>query len=308
MTINRSNMAKQLVPGLHEVLGLAYNENVGEHKALFDIVNSDRAFEEEVQMSGLGPASVKSEGAAVQYDDMQELWTARYSHETIALAFAITEEAMEDNLYEDYASRSAQFLGRSLADTKETKAANVFNNGFNASYSGGDGQPLFSDSHPTVIGSFDNKVAVDLSETALQDACIAISKFTDERGILINAMPNSLHIPTELKFVAEKIMKSDLSTTTATVSGGITNVNDVNALRSMGTFPKGVFVNHRFTDGNAWFIRTNVPHGTKMFVRSPLATKMEGDFETGNMRFKARERYVFGWSDPRQWYGSTGTS
>ncbi len=308
MPMSRSDMVRELEPGLHKVLGDNYARVPDEHAVLFEVLSSDRAFEEEVKTSSLGLAYTKPEGSAVQYDSMQELWTARYNHETIALAFAITEEAVEDNLYIDYSTRATKELGRSMAETKQIKAANVFNNGFNTAYSGGDGVPLFSASHPTPSGNQSNTAGTDLAEAALESAVIAIAKFRNERGILITARPLSLHIPTDLMFTAQRVLKSDLSITVATNSTtGVTNTNSINALRSMGYFPSGINTHRRFTDTGAWFIKTDVTDGTKMFNRKSLASKMEGDFETGNMRYKARERYSFGWSDWRQWYGSTGT-
>jgi hypothetical protein len=281
MAINRGNIAKQLLPGLNAVFGLEYGSIEDEHVPLFEVENSDRAFEEEVLFTGFGEAPTKSEGAAVQFDSATESFTSRYSHETVALAFAVTEEAMEDNLYDTFAKIRARGLARAMSTTKQTKAANVFNNGFSASFPGGDGQPFFSNSHPVVGGTQDNLLAAsDLSE---------------------------------------KILASTLSTTpihfgfSATGTGptnkdGVTNVNDINAIRSMSMLPGGYFVNHRFTDANAYFIKTDVPNGAKMFVRAPLATKMEPDFDTGNLRFKARERYSFGFSDWRSYYGSAGSS
>jgi len=308
MAINRGNIAKQLVPGLNAVLGAEYKSVDGEHLPLFDVENSKRSFEEETLMTGLGTAPVKHEGSGVEYDDMQEAWTARYTHETIALAFAVTEEALEDNLYDTWAKIRAKALGRAMGNTKQVKAAAIFNNGFSATRPGGDGVALFSDSHPTLsAGVQDNNVATDISEAALETAVIGISLFKDDRGILISAIPKSLHIPTNLRFSAFKILKSDLSTTVATVgTTAATNVNDTNALRSGGFFPGGIHINHRFTDTDAWFIRTTCPNGTKNFVRKALSTGTEGDFDTGNGRYKARERYSFGWSDWRQWYGSSG--
>lgn len=307
MAMTRSDMVKQLEPGLMKVLGDNYARVPEEHKVLFEVLNSDRAFEYEVKTSSLGLAYTKPEGAAVQYDSMKELWTARYNHETIALAFAITEEAVEDNLYIDYSSTATKELGKAMAETKQIKAANVFNNGFSTAYQGGDGVPLFSASHPTESGNQSNTTATDMSEAALEAAVIAIAKFRNERGILINARPESMHIPTDLMFVAQRILKSELQITTATNSTtGITNTNAVNALRSMGYFSSGIYTHRRFTDTTAWFIKTDTTNGTKMFNRKSLASKMEGDFETGNMRYKARERYSFGWSDWRKWYGSSG--
>lgn len=308
MAMTRSDMVKQLEPGLMDVLADNYSRVPEEHKLLFQVKNSTRAFEEETKTSSMGLAYTKPEGTAVQYDSMQELWTARYNHETVALAFAITEEAVEDNLYVDYATRATEELGKALAETKQIKAANVFNNGFNASYVGGDNVALFSASHPTPSGNQSNVAATDFSEAAVESAVIAVAKFRNERGILINARPVSVHVPTDLMFTAQRVLKSDLQTATVTQGAtGITNTNSVNALRSMGLFQSGLHTHKRFTDTTAWFIKTDATtNGTKMFNRKSLASKMEGDFETGNMRYKARERYSFGWSDWRQWYGSSG--
>ena len=301
MTTTRAQEAKQLVPGLNAIFGLNYKEIANEHTVLFDSETSERAFEEEVLMSSFATAPTKFEGAAVQYDDAQELWTARYQHETVALAFGITEEAMEDNLYDTLAKIKAKGLARAMANTKQIKAANVFNFGFNTSYPGGDNKPLFSTTHPTLsAGDLSNSVSVDLSESALEDAAITVSLLKDDRGVLIGSMVKSLHIPPQLQFVAARILESP---------GQYNETkNNINAMRAMGTYPGGVHVNHRFTDTNAWFVRTDVPNGTKMFTRVKLSTKMEGDFDTGNMRYKARERYSFGWSDWRQWYGSQGAT
>ncbi len=313
MAINRGNIAKQLLPGLNAVFGLEYGSIEDEHVPLFDTENSDRAFEEEVLFTGFGEAPTKSEGAAVQYDSATESYTSRYSHETVALAFAVTEEAMEDNLYDTFAKVRARGLARAMSTTKQVKAANVFNNGFNTSFPGGDGQPFFSNSHPVMSGTQDNLLAAsDLSEATLETALIAIQQTKDDRDILIGARARSLHIPPNLQFTAEKILNSTLSTqigvNPGTATNGATNLNDVNAVRSMSMLPSGYFVNHRFTDTNAYFIKTDVPNGAKMFVRAPLATKMEPDFDTGNLRFKARERYSFGFSDWRSYYGSAGSS
>ena len=312
MAINRGNIAKQLLPGLNAVFGLEYGSIEDEHVPLFDTENSDRAFEEEVLFTGFGEAPTKSEGAAVQYDSATESFTSRYSHETVALAFAVTEEAMEDNLYDTFAKVRARGLARAMSTTKQVKAANVFNNGFSTSFPGGDGQPFFSNSHPVMSGTQDNLLAAsDLSEATLETALIAIQQTKDDRDILIGARARSLHIPPNLQFTAEKILNSTLSTqigvNPGTATNGATNLNDVNAIRSMSMLPSGYFVNHRFTDTNAYFIRTDVPNGAKMFVRAPLATKMEPDFDTGNLRFKARERYSFGFSDWRSYYGSAGS-
>lgn len=307
--INRSDIVKQLIPGLHKVLGKEYGAVDNEHTNLFESLNSKRSFEEEVMMTGLGSAHVKSEGGAVQFDEARETWTARYVHETITKGFAITEEAYEDNLYDTFATMQAKMLGRSMANTKQVKAANVFNFGHNTAYPGGDGVPLFSAAHPVVVGTQSNKVTTDLSEAALEQACIDISLFKDERGILIGAKQKSIHIPPALQFALFDLLRSDLSTTTATLgSDGITQVNNPNAIKQGGYFPGGSSINHRFTDTNQWQIRTDCMNGTKMFTRVGLSTADEGDFATGNIRYKARERYSFGWSDWRQWYGSDGTA
>ena len=311
MAINRSSIAKELLPGLNAVFGIEYTDVDNEHASLFDVENSDRAFEEEVLFTGFGSAPVKSEGASVQYDDAQEGYTARYTHETISLAFAVTEEAMEDNLYDTFAKLRARGLARAMANTKQVKAADVFNNGFSSSYLGGDGVALLSAAHPTVgSGNQSNTLgATDLSEASLETALITIAKAKDDRGILIGLQAESLHIPPDLAFTADQILNSTLSTTTVTNSTtGVTNTNDVNSIRNQGLVPGGFFVNRRFTDTNAWFIKTDCPNGTKMFVRAPLQTKMEPDFDTGNLRYKARERYSFGWSDWRGFYGASGSS
>jgi|TARA_R110000787_G_scaffold59832_1_gene135657 hypothetical protein len=314
MAINRSSIAKELLPGLNAVFGIEYNEVTNEHEALFDVENSDRAFEEEVLFTGFGTAPVKGEGSAVQYDDAQESYTARYTAETISLAFAVTEEAMEDNLYDTFAKLRAKGLARAMANTKQVKAADVFNNGFSSAFLGGDGQPFFSDSHPVISGGTqDNDLdATDLSEASLEAALITIAKAKDDRGILIGIKAESIHVPPDLSFTADQILSSTMSTTIGvnptTAANGATNVNDVNAIRNQGLVPGGFFVNHRFTDGNAWFIKTDCPNGAKMFVRSPLQTKMEPDFDTGNLRFKSRERYSFGFSDWRGFYGASGSS
>jgi hypothetical protein len=301
--LTRAQFAKQLVPGLNEIFGTAYKAVDNEHVPLYDTEKSDRSFEEEVMQTGFGTAPVKAEGEQVIFDTAQETWTARYIHETVAMAFAITEEAIEDNLYGTTGKLKANAMGRAMANAKQIKAAGTFNNGFSTSplYAGGDGQPLFSASHPTLAaGVQSNRVSADLSETALENAFINISLMKDDRGILIGTRAVSLHIPPQLQFVAHRILKSEGRVATAD--------NDTNAMRDMGLFSKGYSINHRFTDSNAWFIRTDVPNGTKMFVRAPLATKDDVDFLTGNMRYKARERYSFGWSDWRQWYGSSGST
>ena len=301
--LTRAQFAKQLVPGLNAIFGTAYKSIDNEHAPLFDVEKSDRSFEEEVLMTGFGTAPVKTEGDQVFFDTASEAWTSRYTHETVAMAFAITEEAIEDNLYGTTGKMKANAMGRAMANAKQVKAANVYNNGFSTSslYAGGDGKPLFATDHPTLAaGSQSNRASSDLSETALEAALINISLTKDDRGLLIGARAVSLHIPPQLQFVAHRILFSDLRVGTAD--------NDTNAMKDMGLFSKGYTVNHRFTDPNAWFIRTDVPNGTKMFVRAPLATKDDVDFLTGNMRYKARERYSFGWSDWRQWYGSSGST
>tara|TARA_R110002012_G_scaffold99322_1_gene237259 strand:+ start:790 stop:1731 length:942 start_codon:yes stop_codon:yes gene_type:complete len=311
MAINRGNIAKQLLPGLNAIFGIEYGSIEDEHVPLFEVENSDRAFEEEVLFTGFGEAPTKSEGAAVQFDSATESFTSRYSHETVALAFAVTEEAMEDNLYDTFAKVRARGLARAMASTKQVKAANVFNNGFNATFAGGDGQPFFSNSHPIITGGVqDNLLAAsDLSEATVETAMIAIQETKDDRNILIGSRAESLHIPPALQFTTEKILASTLSTqigvNPTTAANGATSLNDVNALRSMSMLPGGYFINHRFTDANNYFFKTDVPNGAKMFVRAPLATKMEPDFDTGNLRFKARERYSFGFSDWRSYYGAS---
>jgi hypothetical protein len=301
--LTRAQFAKQLIPGLNAIFGTAYKSIDNEHTPLFDTEKSDRSFEEEVLMTGFGTAPTKTEGDQVFFDTASEAWTSRYTHETIAMAFAITEEAIEDNLYGTTGKMKANAMGRAMANAKQVKAANVFNNGFstNSLYAGGDGKPLMATDHPTLAGgSQSNRASSDLSETALEAALINISLSKDDRGLLIGARAVSLHIPPQLQFVAHRILFSDLRVGTAD--------NDTNAMKDMGMFSRGYNVNHRFTDTNGWFIRTDVPNGTKMFVRAPLATKDDVDFLTGNMRYKARERYSFGWSDWRQWYGSSGST
>jgi hypothetical protein len=313
MAINRASISKELLPGLNAIFGIEYGDVDNEHEPLYEIEKSDRAFEEEVLFTGFGTAPVKGEGAAVQYDDAQEGYTARYTAETVALAFAITEEAMEDNLYDTFAKLRARGLARAMANTKQVKAADVFNNGFSTSYLGGDGVALFSASHPTVgDGNQSNTLgATDLSEASLETALITISKTKDDRGILIGAQAESLHIPSDLAFTADQILNSQMTTiigvNPTTSTNGATNQNAINSVRNQGLVPGGFFVNRRFTDTNAWYIKTDVPNGTKMFVRAPLSTKMEPDFDTGNLRYKARERYSFGWSDWRGFYGASGS-
>ena len=301
MAISRAQLVKELEPGLNALFGLEYKSYANEHAEIFDTESSDRAFEEEVMLSGFANAAVKPEGQGVQFDDAQESFTARYTNETIALAFAITEEAIEDNLYDRLASRYTKALARSMANTKQVKAAAVLNNGFNASFAGGDGKALFADDHPTIAGSFKNELetGADLNETSLEQALIDIGKMTDERGLKIAARGMKLIIPSELQFTADRLMKSEGRTGTAD--------NDINAIRNMGMIPQGYTVNHFLTNAKKWFVKTDVPNGLKHFVRSPIKTSMEGDFDTGNVRYKARERYVFGFSDPRGIFGSDAT-
>ena len=300
MAISRQQLVKELEPGLNALFGLEYKRYENEHAEIFDTENSDRAFEEEVMLSGFANAAVKPEGSGVSYDNAQETYTARYTHETIALAFAITEEAIEDNLYDRLASRYTKALARSMANTKQVKAANVLNNAFNTNFAGGDGVELCSTSHPTIAGTYSNELATsaDLNETSLEQSLIDIAAFTDERGLKVAARGMKLIIPSELQFTAERLMKSSGRVGTAD--------NDINAIASMGMIPQGYTVNHYLTDTAAFFIKTDVPNGLKMFVRSPIKTSMEGDFDTGNVRYKARERYSFGFSDARGIFGSPG--
>ena len=298
MAISRAQLVKELEPGLNALFGLEYKSYANEHAEIFDTESSDRAFEEEVMLSGFANATVKPEGQGVQFDDAQETFTARYTNETIALAFAITEEAIEDNLYDRLASRYTKALARSMANTKQVKAAAVLNNGFNANFAGGDGVALFATNHPTIAGTFSNELAVasDLNETSLEQALIDIAAMTDERGLKIASRGMKLIIPSALQFTADRLMKSEGRTGTAD--------NDINAVKNMGMIPQGYTVNHFLTSNKKWFIKTDVPNGLKHFVRSPIKTSMEGDFDTGNVRYKARERYVFGFSDPRGIFGS----
>lgn len=302
MAINRASIGKELLPGLNAVFGTEYGEVNNEHEPLYEIENSDRAFEEEVLFTGFGTAPTKTEGAAVGYDDASESYTARYTNETIALAFAVTEEAMEDNLYDTFAKLRAKGLARAMANTKQVKAAKVYNNGFSTAAADtiGDGAAFFSASHPTVSdGNQTNTgTAAALSESSLETAVIQTQKIKDDRGILVGATGVSLHIPVDLMFTADVILNTPGKPSSAD--------NDINSVRHLGVVPNGYFVNRRFTDTNGWYIKTDVPNGTKMFNRTPLQTKMEPDFDTGNLRFKARERYSFGVSDWRGWYGNQG--
>ena len=307
MAINRASIAKELLPGLNAVFGMEYGEVNNELEPLYEIENSDRAFEEEVLFTSFGSAPVKGEGASVTYDDAQESYTARYTAETVALAFAVTEEAMEDNLYDTFAKLRAKGLARAMANTKQVKAANVFNNGFSDTI--GDGQAFFSTTHPTVgDGNQSNLIAAsDLAESTLETALTNVQKIKDDRGILIGASAVSLHIPVDSWAIADRILSSPGNTQASGGQAANPNINAINAVRHLGMLPEGYHINRRFTDTTSWFIKTDVPNGTKMFVRSPLQTKMEPDFDTGNLRFKARERYSFGVSDWRGWAGSLGT-
>ena len=300
MAINRASIAKQLLPGLNAVFGMEYGEVADEYSVLFEVENSDRAFEEEVMLGGFANAAVKPEGQGVTYEDAQETFTARYTHETVALAFSLTEEAVEDNLYDRISSRYTKALARSMSNTKQVKAANVLNNAFDSSFTGGDGVELCSDAHPSTGGNIRNELstASDLNETSLEQALIDISLLTDDRGLKIALNGRKLIIPVQLQFVAERLMKSNLRTATAD--------NDINAIGSMGMLPEGYVVNNFLTDTDAFFIMTDAPNGMKMFQRAPITTKMEGDFETGNVKYKARERYSFGFSDFRGIFGSPG--
>jgi hypothetical protein len=300
MAISRSQLVKELEPGLNALFGLEYKRYENEHEEIFDKETSERAFEEEVMLSGFGNAAIKAEGSGVSYDQANETFTARYTHNTIALAFAITEEAIEDNLYDRLASRYTKALARSMANTKQVTGANVLNNGFSTSYLGGDGSPLFSTTHATIAGTFQNTLttAADLNETSLEQSLIDIANFTDERGLKVAAQGIKLIVPVQLQFTAERLMKS---------AGRVgTSDNDINAIKNMGMVSGGYTVNHFLTDTDAFFIKTDAPNGLKYFERSPIRTSMEGDFDTGNVRYKARERYSFGWSDPRGIYGSPG--
>ncbi len=301
MAISRAQLVKELEPGLNALFGLEYKQYANEWNEIFDSESSDRAFEEEVMLSGFANASVKPEGQGITFDQAQETFTARYTNETIALAFAITEEAIEDNLYDRLASRYTKALARSMASTKNIKGAAVLNNGFTAAYAGGDGKALFDTEHPTLAGSFSNELTTpaELNETSLEEALINIAAFTDERGLKIAAQGMKMIIPSALQFTAERLMKSEGRTGTAD--------NDINAIKSMGMVPQGYAVNHYLTAAKKWFIKTDVPNGMKHFERAPITTKMEGDFDTGNVRYKARERYVFGFSDPRGAFGSNAT-
>jgi hypothetical protein len=303
MAISRAQLLKELLPGLNALFGLTYKTYEEEHKAIYEIETSERSFEEEVKLSGFSSAPVKNEGSGISYDNAQEVWSARYTHETIALGFSITEEAMEDNLYDSLSARYTKSLARAMAYTKQVKGAGVLNNAFSGSYLGGDGVSLCATNHPTVAGGTNSNrptTGADLNETSLEAAIIQIAAWTDERGLLIAARPKKLIIPPALMFVATRILQTELRTQTSD--------NDINALKSMSAIPGGYDVNHYLTDTNAWFLMTDVPNGLKHFIRAPLKQAMDGDFDTGNVRYKSRERYSFGWSDPLGIFGSPGST
>jgi hypothetical protein len=301
MAMSRAQLLKELLPGLNALFGMEYARYGEEHKEIFETESSERSFEEETKLSGFAAAPVKNEGSSISYDNGQEAWTARYNHETIALGFSLTEEAIEDNLYDSLSSRYTKALARAMAYTKQTKAAAVLNNGWTAGYTGGDGVVLFSTAHPLVSGGTNSNtpaVQADLNETSLEAAVIQIAGWTDERGLLIAAKPRKLIVPPALQFVATRLLETEKRVGTAD--------NDVNAIVSNGSIPEGYTVNHWLTDTDGWFLTTDVPNGMKHFVRSPMSTSMDGDFDTGNVRYKARERYSFGWSDPLGVFGSQG--
>jgi hypothetical protein len=303
MAISRAQLLKELLPGLNALFGLEYAQYGQQHKEIYDTESSERSFEEETKLSGFSAAPVKNEGSAIAYDNAQEAFTARYNHETIALGFSLTEEAIEDNLYDSLSARYTKALARAMAYTKQVKAAAVLNNGFtnSAAYYGGDGVPLFSASHPLVSGGVNSNqpgTAADLNETSLEAAVIQIAAWTDERGLLIAAKPKKLVVPPALQFVATRLLETELRV-------GTTD-NDINAIKNNGSVSEGYTVNNFLTDTNAWFLTTDVPNGMKHFVRTPLSNSMDGDFDTGNVRYKSRERYSFGWSDPLGMFGSAG--
>jgi len=301
MAISRAQLLKELLPGLNALFGLEYAKYGEEHKEIYETETSERSFEEETKLSGFGQAPVKNEGSAIAYDNAQEAWTARYTHETIAMGFSITEEAVEDNLYDSLSSRYTKALARGMAYTKQVKAAYVLNNAFAGGPTYGDGVVLCSTAHPLVSGGTNSNTpstAADLNETSLENAVIQIAAWTDERGLLIAAKPKKLVIPPALQFVATRLLETELRVSTAD--------NDINALKNNGSISEGYCVNHYLTDTNAWFLTTDVPNGLKHFVRSPLSNSMDGDFDTGNVRYKARERYSFGVSDPLGIFGSPG--
>jgi len=301
MAISRSQLLKELLPGLNALFGLEYKKYGEEHKEIYETESSDRSFEEETKLSGFSAAPVKNEGSAMAYDNAQEAWTARYTHETIAMGFSLTEEAIEDNLYDSLSARYTKALARAMAYTKQVKAAAILNQAFSGGPTYGDGKVLCATDHPLVSGGTNSNrpsVAADLNETSLEAAVIQIAGWTDERGLLIAAKPTKLVIPPSLQFVAERLLKTDLRVATAD--------NDINALRSMNAIPGGYTINHYLTDTNAWFLMTDIPNGLKHFTRSAMQTGMDADFDTGNSRYKARERYSFGVSDPLGIFGSPG--
>ena len=301
MAISRAQLLKELLPGLNALFGLEYARYGEEHKEIYETETSERSFEEETKLSGFSAAPVKNEGSAIAYDNAQEAWTARYTHETIAMGFSITEEAIEDNLYDSLSSRYTKALARAMSYTKQVKAAAVLNNGWASTVTYGDGQPLFSTSHPLVSGGTNSNTPstqADLNETSLENAVIQIAAWTDERGLLIAARPRKLIVPSNLQFVATRLLETNLRV-------GTTD-NDINAIKNNGSIPEGYTINHYLTDTNAWFLCTDVPNGMKHFVRTPLQNSMDGDFDTGNVRYKARERYSFGFSDPLGMFGSAG--
>jgi hypothetical protein len=303
MAISRAQLLKELLPGLNALFGMEYARYGEQHKEIYETETSERSFEEETKLSGFSAAPVKNEGSAIAYDNAQEAWTTRYNHETIALGFSITEEAIEDNLYDSLSARYTKGLARAMAYTKQVKSAATLNNGFSAAYPGGDGVALFSTAHPLVSGGTNSNrpsTAADLNETSLENAVIQIAAWTDERGLLIAAKPRKLIVPPALQFVATRLLETNLRV-------GTTD-NDINALKNNGSIPEGYTINNYLTDTNGWYLTTDVPNGLKHFVRSPLANSMDGDFDTGNVRYKARERYSFGWSDPLGMYGSPGSA
>ena len=303
MAISRAQLLKELLPGLNALFGLEYTTYQQEHKEIYETEKSERSFEEETKLSGFSAAPVKNEGSAIAYDNAQEAFTARYNHETIALGFSITEEAVEDNLYDSLSARYTKALARAMAYTKQVKGASILNNAFSSAYVGGDGVALISTSHPLVSGGTNSNrpaTAADLNETSLENAVIQIAAWTDERGLLIAAQPKKLVIPPALQFTATRLLETNLRVATAD--------NDINALKNNGSIPQGYCINHFLTDSNAWFLMTDVPNGLKHFERAALANSMDGDFDTGNVRYKSRERYSFGWSDPLGIFGSPGTS
>jgi len=302
MAISRAQLLKELLPGLNALFGLEYARYGEEHKEIYETETSERSFEEETKLSGFSAAPVKNEGSAIAYDNAQEAWTARYNHETIALGFSLTEEAIEDNLYDSLSARYTKGLARAMSYTKQVKAAATLNNGFSNAYPGGDGVSLFNASHPLVNGGTNGNTPstqADLNETSLENAVIAIAAWTDERGLLIAAKPKKLVVPPALQFVATRLLETELRVGT--------NNNDINAIKNNGSVPDGYTINHFLTDTNAWFLTTDVPNGLKHFVRTPLSNSMDGDFDTGNVRYKSRERYSFGWSDPLGIFGSSGS-